>query len=88
VTSTQLRTPAGAVDALGRPAGGRFASKACPAVYALLDTLTPAPETRTDPERPQRILVAAPRCPHGHFVRWARRTDDKGRPNCPRCHRP
>lgn len=58
----QLRVPA------GQEGGGRFASRACPAVYALLDTLAPAEEGRST-----RIAVAAPRCPHGHFARWAAR---------------
>jgi transposase-like protein len=31
--------------------------------------------------------VPAPRCPHGHFLRFARGLDEKGRPNCPPCAR-
>lgn len=56
----QPRVPAGSSG------GGRFASQACPRVYALLDTLAPE-------ERSTRVDVPAPRCPHGHFVRWAAR---------------
>lgn len=56
-----------AVDVRGNlhDAAGRFASKACPRVYALLDTLAPTP-------RPEGgFSVHAPKCPHGHFERWA-----------------
>lgn len=82
MTSVQERVPA------GQPGGGRFASTACPAVYALLDTLAP-PVLRPDPDRPQHTAVDAPMCPHGHFARWALALDPKtGAPNCRRCHRP
>lgn len=97
MTSTQTRVPAGAVDPFGRPAGGRFASRECPRVYALLDTLTPPtppperpPESGAwpDPDNPARTIVAAPKCPHGYFARYARGTNPRtGRPNCPPCHR-
>jgi hypothetical protein len=60
----QPRVPA------GEEGGGRFATKACPQVYALLDTLAPQ-----EPEREgvsgRYYRVEAPRCPHGHFARWA-----------------
>jgi hypothetical protein len=52
-----------------RDAVGRFATAECPRVYALLDSL--APPADAPDERPNHTAVAAPRCPHGHFVRWA-----------------
>jgi hypothetical protein len=52
---------------------GRFATKACPAVYALLDELAPVEGTEGRYHR-----VPAPRCPHNHFARWAAR-------NCKQC---
>lgn len=77
----QPRVPA------GHPGGGRFATAECPRVYAMLDTLTP-PEPRADPGRPQHTVVPAPKCPHGHYTRWALGSDPKtGAPNCARCHR-
>lgn len=62
---TQPRVPA------GQAGGGRFATAECPRVYALLDTL--APEPGAPDERVNWTAVAAPRCPHGHFARWAAR---------------
>jgi hypothetical protein len=39
-----------------------------------------------DPVNPFRILLPAPKCEHGSFVRWARALDPKtGRPNCRPC---
>lgn len=50
-----------------RDAVGRFATRECPRVYALLDQLAPV-------ERPGGgFVVEAPRCPHGSFARWAAR---------------
>ncbi len=72
----QPRVPA------GREGGGRFATKACPAVYALLDTLAPQEQE----QRPEGgWAVPAPKCPHGHFARWAAGTNERGVPNCGRC---
>jgi len=68
------------LDAVGNlhDAAGRFASKACPRVYALLDTLA---ETGTVTVRAEGgWAVHAARCPHGHFARWAAR-------NCKPCIR-
>lgn len=61
VLAEQPRVPA------GQEGGGRFASTACPRVYALLDALA------DEPQRSTRVAIAAPRCPHGHFARWAAR---------------
>lgn len=33
-----------------------------------------------DPDNPARTILDAPRCPHGHFARWAAA-------NCTRCRR-
>lgn len=75
----QPRVPAGASG------GGQFASRECPRMYALLDALAgeaPLPEpTAAEPileVAPGHYRVYAPRCSHGHFVRWARE-------NCRRC---
>lgn len=57
-----------------RDAVGRFATAECPRVYALLDALAPLEGV------PNHWAVPAPRCPHGHFARWAAR-------NCRRCLR-
>lgn len=76
----QPRRPAG--DGKGR--GGQFAPKfatpACPSVYALLDGLAdaaPDPQpTAANPtvERPGGgWAVYAPTCPHGSFLRYAQR---------------
>lgn len=36
--------------------------------------------------RPNYTAFPAPKCPHGHFERWARGTDLRtGRPNCKGC---
>lgn len=63
----------------GSPEGGRFATAECPRVYALLDSLAgqaPVPEaSAAEPVleiAPGHYRVWAPRCPHGHFIRWAR----------------
>lgn len=61
-----------------RDALGQFASRECPRVYALLDALADVAPVRERPEG--GYAVAAPRCPHGHFVRWAAR-------NCRPCRR-
>lgn len=87
--SRQPRVPAGS------PGGGQFASTECPRLYALLDTLAagaPVPmATAAEPlleVSPGHWRVYAPRCPHGHFRRWAQAADPKtGRPNCERCAR-
>lgn len=64
----QPRVPAGV------PGAGQFASKACPAVYALLDTLVLDDVAREVTDgRSSFVPVPAPRCPHGHFARWAAR---------------
>lgn len=70
--SGQLRVPA------GQEGGGRFASRECPSTYRLLAAARvrePAEERMagwaTDADNPQRTLVPAARCPHGHFARWA-----------------
>lgn len=62
-----------------RDEGGRFASRECPTTYRLLAAIQP----RT--LRPDVAVresggwsVEAPRCPHGHFARWASR-------NCRAC---
>lgn len=68
--SAPARVPAGV------PEGGRFATRECPRVYALLDSLAPAEAREGTDGRYHR--VPAPRCPHGHFARWAAR-------NCKRC---
>lgn len=54
-----------------RDAGGRFATKECPRVYALLDALAESVPIRE--RREGGYAVEAPRCPHGHFARWAAR---------------
>lgn len=33
----------------------------------------PVPVADVPEERPNHYAVPAPRCPHGHFARWARR---------------
>jgi hypothetical protein len=53
-----------------RDALGQFASKACPRMYAMLDEVAADPLAPV--ERPNFYAVPAPRCPHGHFQRWAR----------------
>jgi hypothetical protein len=60
-------------DPYVRDRAGRFAKLP----HTLFRDCPPIPE-------PQRI--PAPKCPHNHFARWARRFDDKGRPNCKPCH--
>lgn len=72
-----------------RDAAGRFASAACPRVYALLDAAAPEPALG-EPigEEGARTILYSPRCPHGHFRRWADAIDPatKGQPNCRACH--
>lgn len=87
--TAQPRHPAGSA------VGGRFASVECPRVYALLDTLSP-PEPEPTAENPVvevapgRFLVYAPKCPHGHFRRWADAVapDCKVQRNCRGCWPP
>lgn len=39
-----------------------------------------------DPANPFRTLLPVEQCPHGHFARWARRTNPRtGAPNCRLC---
>jgi hypothetical protein len=56
-----------------RDAVGRFASVECPRMYALLDGMAPEEGVGS-----RYYRVPAPRCPHGHFARWAAR-------HCKRC---
>lgn len=77
MTSAQPRVPA------GTPGGGRFASTACPRVYALLDASGPDPDPvrQLFPGLPSsvvgvsgstsRVVVPTTRCPHGSFTGWA-----------------
>ncbi|TFV83176.1 hypothetical protein [Blastococcus sp. CT_GayMR16] len=63
--------------------GSRFVRyAAAPAARPVPPIPTPVPVTdaaaAVDPERLPRVPVHAPRCPHGHFARWATR-------NCHRC---
>jgi len=63
-----------------RDEGGRFATKECPGTYRLLAALrgpSEGPVVRVRTGSPG-WSVEAPRCPHGHFARWAAR-------NCPGC---
>jgi len=57
-----------------RDALGQFASRECPTTYRLLVAAGGPPEEGV----PNFYAVAAPRCPHGHFARWAAA-------NCKRC---
>lgn len=84
MTAVQPRVPA------GQEGGGRFASVECPTTYRLLAALRPVEEARPDPERPGRYVVPAPKCPHGHFRRWADAVAEgcKVQRNCRRCHPP
>jgi hypothetical protein len=79
---TQARVPAGSSE------GGRFASVECPTTYRLLAALRPEEECRPDPDNPARTIVPAPKCPHGHYRRWADAIDPatKAQPNCRKCH--
>lgn len=61
----RARVPAGV------PGGGRFAPEACRTAYLALDAL--AARAAEPPAGGNRILVPAPRCPHGSFARWAAR---------------
>lgn len=59
-----------------RDEGGRFASPECPTTYRLLvDAQEVAPREGVSG---RWYRVEAPRCPHGHFARWAAA-------NCKRC---
>lgn len=90
-TPTRPRVPAGDPDGHG----GRFASAECPRVYAMLDALAehappPVPTARTPvvEAEPGHFRVWAPRCPHGHFARWADALDPETKTmrNCRACH--
>ena len=87
----QPRVPA------GQAGGGRFAAKpapsACATVYALLDGLAAQVEPRAGEviyDDGVRVSFYAPRCPHGHFRRWADAVAPgcKVQRNCRRCHPP
>jgi len=52
-----------------RDALGQFASRECPTTYRLLASVRPVDEPRARPGG--GWSVEAPRCPHGHFARWA-----------------
>lgn len=48
---------------------GQFASRECAGTYRLLAALRGSGEPEAF--RPNHTTVPAPRCPHGHFTRWA-----------------
>lgn len=74
----------------GQAGGGRFATAECPTTYRLLAALRPAGEPWPDPTQPGRYVCPAPRCPHGHFRRWADAVAEgcKVQRNCRSCHPP
>lgn len=69
--SGQRRVPA------GQAGGGRFATAECPSTLRRIVAWRPGEELPAgwslDPANPQRTVIAAQRCPHGHFARWAAR---------------
>jgi hypothetical protein len=68
--SAPARVPAGS------PEGGRFATAECPTTYRLLAAVR-AVEPR-EGTGGRYHPVPAPKCPHGHYARWAAR-------NCKPC---
>jgi hypothetical protein len=74
-------------DPYVRDRAGRFAKLP----HTLFRDCPPIPEPqRVGDDGEERgaswVAIPAPKCPHNHFARWARRFDDKGRPNCKPCH--
>lgn len=79
----------------GHAGGGRFASVECPTTYRLLAGLRAPAEPvavlrigesgRVSYEDGvSRHAVPAPRCPHGHFARWATANCKPCKPATPR----